>query len=51
MTQIAPVAEGQIEKKMETWKVKTLAVGGVFGALHLGYGAYLYITERRGTDA
>lgn len=33
MTQITPVAEGQIEKRMEPWKVKTLAIGGTVGAL------------------
>jgi hypothetical protein len=26
-------------------------MGGVFGALHLAYGAYLYVTERRKTAA
>ena len=26
-------------------------MGGVFGALHLAYGAYLYLTERRETPA
>jgi hypothetical protein len=26
-------------------------MGAVFGALHLAYGAYLYVTERRGTEA
>lgn len=26
-------------------------MGGVFGALHLAYGAYLYVTERRETTA
>jgi hypothetical protein len=26
-------------------------MGGVFGVLHLGYGAYLYVTEQRGATA
>jgi hypothetical protein len=28
-----------------------VVMGGVFGALHLAYGAYLYLTERRETTA
>ena len=43
MDQIAPVAEGQIEKSMETWKVKTLAIGGVIGALVGLVGAFMLV--------
>jgi hypothetical protein len=43
MTQIIPVEEGQIEKKMETWKVKTLAIGGVLGALVGLAGAFMLV--------
>ena len=35
MTHITPAAEDQLEKSMETWKVKTLAIGGVLGILGL----------------
>jgi hypothetical protein len=28
-----------------------VVMGSVFGVLHLAYGAYLYVTERRGTPA
>jgi hypothetical protein len=32
-------------------RIAHAVMGAVFGALHLGYGAYLYVTERRGAAA
>ena len=43
MKQIAPTAEGQIEKSTETWKVKTLAIGGAIGALVGLAGAFMLV--------
>ena len=43
MTQITPLAEGQIEKSQETWKVKTLAIGGAIGALVGLAGAFMLV--------
>ncbi len=43
MKQMAPVEEGQVEKAMETWKVKTLAIGGGLGALVGLLGAFLLV--------
>jgi hypothetical protein len=44
MKDIAPVEEGEIEKGMEPWKVKTLAVGGAIGAL-VGLGAAFLLVQ------
>lgn len=43
MKQITPVSEGQIEKVMQPWKVKTFAVGGVVGALIGIVGAFMLV--------
>ena len=43
MKQITHVSEGQIEKGMQPWKVKTFAVGGVVGALIGIVGAFLLV--------
>jgi len=43
MKQITHVPEGQIEKGMQPWKVKTFAVGGVVGALIGIVGAFLLV--------
>ena len=43
MTQITPAAEDQLEKSMETWKVKTLAIGGVIGAMVGLAGAFMLV--------
>ncbi len=43
MNDIAPVAEGKIQKVMEPWKVKTLAVGGTLGALVGLAGAFMLV--------
>jgi hypothetical protein len=43
MKQITPVDKGQIEKSAETWKVKTLAIGGGLGALIGLAGAFLLV--------
>jgi hypothetical protein len=43
MTQLAPTAEDQIEKRVEPWKVKTLAVGGALGALVGLAGAFMLV--------
>lgn len=43
MKQITPAAEDQLEKSMETWKVKTLAIGGVIGAMVGLAGAFMLV--------
>jgi ABC-type uncharacterized transport system permease subunit len=43
MTHITPAAEDQLEKSMETWKVKTLAIGGVIGAMVGLAGAFMLV--------
>ena len=43
MKDIAPVEEDMVEKRMEPWKVKTLAVGGAVGALVGLAGAFLLV--------
>jgi hypothetical protein len=43
MKQIVPASEGQIEKGMQPWKVKTLAVGGAIGALVGLVGAFMLV--------
>ena len=43
MKQITPASEGQIEKGMQPWKAKTLALGGALGALVGLAGAFLLV--------
>ena len=43
MKQITPVAEGQVNEATETWKVKTLAIGGAIGAMVGIVGAILLV--------
>ncbi len=50
MTQITPAAEDQLEKSMETWKVKTLAIGGVLGALVGLAGAFMLVQNAEKRD-
>jgi hypothetical protein len=39
------------EPTVAGWQLAHAVMGGVFGVLHLAYGAYLYATERRETTA
>jgi hypothetical protein len=50
MTQITTAAEDQLEKSMETWKVKTLAIGGVLGALVGLAGAFMLVQNAEKRD-
>lgn len=52
MKEIVPASEGQIEKGMQPWKVKTLAIGGAIGALVGLAGAFMLVqnAEKRNTQ-
>jgi hypothetical protein len=50
MKDIVPVEEGEIEKRMEPWKVKTLAVGGALGALVGLAGAFMLVKNAEKRD-
>ena len=50
MNDIVPVEENKIEKRMEPWKVKTLAVGGAIGALVGLAGAFMLVKNAEKRD-
>ena len=50
MNDIIPAEENKIEKRMEPWKVKTLAVGGALGALVGLAGAFMLVKNAEKRD-
>ena len=50
MAQLTQVEEGQNDQGIESWKVKTLAIGGVIGALVGLAGAFLLVQNTAKRD-
>ena len=50
MNDIVPAEENKIEKRMEPWKVKTLAVGGAIGAAVGLAGAFMLVKNAEKRD-